>query len=57
MTDREKQIEEMAGIIKVDYKEWLDITGCLPKGTSYYYECLGAQKIAQKNFTTMVFAK
>lgn len=41
MTDREKQIEEMTEIIKADYKEWLDITGCLPKGTSYYYECLG----------------
>lgn len=48
MTDREKQIEEMTEIIKADYKEWLDITGCLPKGTSYYYECLGGARDCAK---------
>ena len=39
--DKEKQIEEMAKIIRADYKEWLDVTGCIPQGTSYYAECLG----------------
>ena len=49
MDDKEKQIEEMTEIIKADYKEWLDITGCLPEGTSYYYECLGgAEDCAKK---------
>ena len=39
--DKQKQIEEMAKIIRADYKEWLDVTGCIPQGTSYYAECLG----------------
>ena len=38
------EIEKMAAIIEADYKEWLDITGCLPNYSSYYYECLGAAK-------------
>lgn len=39
--EKQKQIEEMAKIIRADYKEWLDVTGCIPQGTSYYAECLG----------------
>ncbi len=38
------EIEKMAAIIEADYKEWLDITGCLPDCSSYYYECLGGAK-------------
>ena len=38
---REQLIREMGDIIKAEFIEWLDVTGCLPEGTSYYYECLG----------------
>ena len=31
--DREKVLEE--------FEEWVERTGYLPKGTSYYYECRG----------------
>lgn len=37
----EKDEDAMADIIRADTKEWLDVTGCLPEGTSYYYECMG----------------
>lgn len=40
MNDK-KQIEEIKQIIYNDYKQWLDVTGCIPKGTTYYAECLG----------------
>jgi muramoyltetrapeptide carboxypeptidase LdcA involved in peptidoglycan recycling len=41
--DKQKQIEEMAKVIKADYKdkEWIDVTCCIPQVTSYYAECLG----------------
>lgn len=39
--NKEKQIREMMEIIKTDYKEWLDVTGVIPEGTTYYAECLG----------------
>lgn len=42
------EIEKMAAIIEADYKEWLDITGCLPDCSSYYYECLGGAKDSAK---------
>lgn len=41
MKTRKEQIDEMANIIKADYKQWLDITGVFPEGSSYYFECLG----------------
>lgn len=41
MKTRKEQIQEMANIIKADYKQWLDITGVFPEGSSYYFECLG----------------
>ncbi len=40
MNDKQ-QIEEMRKIIYDDYKQWLDVTGVIPKGTTYYNECLG----------------
>ena len=46
MKTREEQIDEMANIIKADYKQWLDITGVFPEGSSYYFECLGARQNA-----------
>ena len=27
--------------IRAALVEWLDVTGCIPKGTSYYHELLG----------------
>lgn len=41
MKTRKEQIDEMTNIIKADYKQWLDITGVFPEGSSYYFECLG----------------
>lgn len=41
MKTRQKQIEEMANIIKADYKQWIDITGVFPERSCYYFECLG----------------
>lgn len=41
LTGKEEQIKEMADIIKAGYKEWLDVTGVIPEGTTYYAECLG----------------
>lgn len=41
MKTKQEQIIEMANIIKNDYKQWLDITGVFPEGSSYYFECLG----------------
>lgn len=40
--NKQEQIREMAEIIKANYKEWLDMTGVIPEGTTYYAECLGA---------------
>ena len=40
MTKRE-QIEEMINLIQAEYKQWLDITGVIPEGTTYYAECMG----------------
>lgn len=57
MEDREKQIKEMSEIIKADYKEWLDITGCLPQGTTYYYECLGGGEDCAKKLYDAGFRK
>lgn len=39
--NREEQIAEMEKIIKAEYKQWLDTTGVIPEGTTYYAECLG----------------
>ena len=39
--NKKQQIEEIEDIIKAEYKEWLDVTGVIPKGTTYYAECLG----------------
>ena len=41
MKTKQEQIEEMEKIIKAEYKQWLDITGVIPEGTTYYAECLG----------------
>ena len=41
MKTRKEQIDEMANIIKAEYEEWLDTTGVIPKGTTYYAECIG----------------
>lgn len=41
MKTEQEQIIEMTNIIKNDYKQWLDITGVFPEGSSYYFECLG----------------
>lgn len=40
MTEQE-QIEKMAKLIQAEYKQWLDTTGVIPEGTTYYAECLG----------------
>ena len=37
----QEQIEEMEKIIKAEYKQWLDTTGVITEGTTYYAECLG----------------
>ena len=37
----QKQIAEMEEIIKAEYKQWLDIAGVIPEGTTYYAECMG----------------
>ena len=39
--NREEQIEEMTKLIQAEYKQWLDVTGVIPEGTTYYAECLG----------------
>lgn len=39
--NREEQIAEMEKIIKAEYKQWLDTTGVIPEGTTYYAECMG----------------
>lgn len=41
MKTEQEQVEEMTDIIKAKYKEWLDATGVIPEGTTYYAECLG----------------
>lgn len=41
MKTEQEQIDEMAKIIKAEYEEWLDTTGVIPKGTTYYAECIG----------------
>lgn len=38
---KQEQIEEMAKLIQAEYKQWLDTTGVIPEGTTYYAECLG----------------
>ena len=38
--NREEQIKEIAEIINAKYKEWLDATGIIPEGATYYAECL-----------------
>ena len=35
-----KTEQAIAEIIKAKYKEWLDTTGVIPEGTTYYAECL-----------------
>ncbi len=41
MKTKQEQIAEMEKIIKAEYKQWLDITGVIPEGTTYYAECFG----------------
>ena len=31
----------LAKLIQAEYKQWLDTTGVIPEGTTYYAECLG----------------
>ena len=38
---KQEQIEKMAKLIQAEYKQWLDTTGVIPEGTTYYAECLG----------------
>lgn len=40
MKTKQEQIKAIAEIIKAKYKEWLDTTGVIPEGTTYYAECL-----------------
>ncbi len=39
--NKQEQIEEMTKLIQAEYKQWLDTTGVIPEGTTYYAECLG----------------
>ena len=38
---RQEQIDEMTKFIQIEYEQWLDTTGVIPKATTYYAECLG----------------
>lgn len=38
---KQEQIEEMTKLIQAEYKQWLDVTGVIPEGTTYYAECMG----------------
>lgn len=39
--NKEEQIAEITKLIQAEYKQWLDITGVIPEGTTYYAECMG----------------
>ena len=41
MKTKQEQIEEMTKLIQAEYKQWLDVAGVIPEGTTYYAECLG----------------
>lgn len=41
---KEQQIEEITNIIENEYKKWLNVTGVIPVGTTYYAECMGVAK-------------
>ena len=41
MKTKQEQIEEMTKLIQAEYKQWLDVTGVIPEGTTYYAECMG----------------
>ena len=41
MKTKQEQIEEMTKLIQAEYKQWLDVTGVIPEGTTYYAECFG----------------
>lgn len=52
--DKEKGFDEIAAV-KADYKEWPEITECIPKRNSYYYGFLSGaddstKKLADKNY-------
>lgn len=38
---KQEQIDEMTKFIQIEYEQWLDTTGVIPKATTYYAECLG----------------
>ena len=47
----------MAKLIKAEYKQWLDTTGVIPEGTSYYAECLGCAIDCAKSIYEAVYHK
>lgn len=54
---KQEQIEEMAKLIKAEYKQWLDTTGVIPEGTTYYAECLGCAIDCAKSIYEAVYHK